>query len=98
MSIWIGVSIEVPHDIYDFISDVDNETFEHIGSPELYSFDDEYFFDYTLAQEDKLPVELEFSEIHDNYEDIVNSIENLRDVVIDHGFSNISEDIFVTIR
>jgi hypothetical protein len=54
--------------------------------------------DYALVQEEKLPVEFEFSDVSDDYEYISNSIKNLQETIVDNGFSNISEDIIITIK
>jgi hypothetical protein len=77
---------------------VDDTLFEHIGCPELNLASNECFLDYALVQEEKLPVEFEFSDVSDDYEYISNSIKNLQETIVDNGFSNISEDIIITIK
>lgn len=98
MSIWIGVPVQVTHEVYKFVSNVDDTTFEYIGCPELNSVSGEYFLDYTLIQDEKLPTEFEFSDFADDYEYVSNSIENLQEVIVDNGFSSISEDTIVRIK
>jgi hypothetical protein len=95
--IWLGVSLQLDDELYDFLQTIDQENYSSIGKPDLIEDSDGYLIEYEYYA-GKANSTLDPNEVLDFCSEVSDYIQNLNDLLIENNLFDIFYDESIQIK